>query len=207
MCQGALADEGEEGNEFIGDDDGGGASQSGGAGVAPEHARPGSNPASEQQHTSHADGWPAAGPGPGSDPSTWPQQGGPASSSRPSESSAADAAVAPSASGRAAALELYRRGPGAAKAQLLNDNHAKMRAAKRAARELALQLNGLKQEIDALKGDAAALRAARLERGGDEAQVRAERSRRGTGPPQDGPVPRSLERGGLCCVARPSTVL
>ena len=175
---------GDEGHEYIGDEEGGGASQSGGAGVAPEHARPGLHQASQQQRQQLASAdeqWAAAGPGPGSvsDPTFWPQQhqaldqqqqrdpgGGARGAQRTSSSSAADAA-----GDRASALERYRLGPGAASAQLLNENHAKMRAAKRAARDLALQLNGVKQELDGLKEVAGGLRAARLERGGAEAQV------------------------------------
>lgn len=92
--------------------------------------------------------------------------GGPKVASR-----TAAAAAAPPLLDKAAALERYRQGPGAGKAQLLNDNHSKMRAVKRGARELALKLNGLKKEIDNLKEAAGEIKAAWLAREGKGAQV------------------------------------
>ncbi|KAI8477017.1 MAG: P-loop containing nucleoside triphosphate hydrolase protein [Monoraphidium minutum] len=170
----------------IGEEEGGAASQSGGAGIAPEHARPGSTPQQQAEWQRALEGvqWgAAAGPGPGSaaaDASGWPAaQGGAFPPALPRSSAASDTAAGGAAlggggaAGRAAALERYRLGPGAEKAALLNANHAKMRAAKRDARGLALALNGLKAELDAAKDAAGALRAARLERGGEEAQVAA----------------------------------
>jgi hypothetical protein len=71
----------------------------------------------------------------------------------------------------AVATASYRAGPGAEKAQLLNDNHAKMVTAKRRQKELALALNATKGRIDALRQQQEQLKAARLAEGGEDAQV------------------------------------
>jgi hypothetical protein len=44
-------------------------------------------------------------------------------------------------------LAAYRVGPGAGRARLLNDNHNRLRAAKRRRAMLAEQLNKLKSEV------------------------------------------------------------
>lgn len=106
--------------------------------AAPDHARPSSygglssssGGAAADTHLSHC-----AGPGPGS-----------------LAAAEGDAAAAAVVSGggvpdREAALALYRAGPGAGRAQVLNDNHGRLKAAKRKRQLLAEQLNGLKAEV------------------------------------------------------------
>jgi hypothetical protein len=54
----------------------------------------------------------------------------------------------------------------------LNDNHAKMRTAKRRAKELALALNDTKRQIDDLTAECQEQAQERLAKGGEDAQVR-----------------------------------
>jgi hypothetical protein len=161
-------------DHYIGEDDSAaGPSQSGGAGIAPAAARPGGAQSNaEAGALSHSAGpfeqWPSA---------EGATDGDCSSSGRPPPGWR-------SPGDKDSALERYRAGPGAPKARLLNDNHARMRAARRAARELAVALNALKRELDGAKEVAQAAAAARLALGGDEAQVDLQ----GTGSP-DGSLP------------------
>lgn len=138
--------------EGVGDVDG--REQAGGAGVAPDNARPA------------ADG-----------------DGGSSSmeerllSAQSAGTSGAAAAAAPAVhlSGpppdKRQALEDYRSGPGAAKSQLLAENRAKLRSSRKHAKELGLAVNGAKRELDALKSREEALKKQRADQGGDGAQV------------------------------------
>lgn len=72
---------------------------------------------------------------------------------------------------RAAALELYRSGPGAQHAAVLNDNHARLKAAKHRARELGLALNSLKAQLDEARARQEACKAARQEAGNQAPEV------------------------------------
>jgi hypothetical protein len=55
--------------------------------------------------------------------------------------------------------------------QLLNGNHAKMKAARKQAKDLALVLNALKSQIDDLKVQQEQLKSQRLAGGGETALV------------------------------------
>ncbi|GBF93731.1 kinesin [Raphidocelis subcapitata] len=149
QAQAAGASEGGAWRGYVGEEEARGASQSGGAGIAPDDARPGA-------------GAPGAAPRAGAAPAPAAEAATPPPPPPPLARGSEDAAEA---------LERFRAGPGADKARLLGENAAKARAARRAARDLALQLNGLKRGIDEAKAAAEAARAARLERGGEEAQV------------------------------------
>ncbi|WIA42241.1 hypothetical protein OEZ86_008258 [Tetradesmus obliquus] len=59
-------------------------------------------------------------------------------------------------------LEVYRAGPGAERAALVNDNHSRLKAAKRRARELAQALNSCKLRLDEARGQQEAAKQARL---------------------------------------------
>jgi hypothetical protein len=48
---------------------------------------------------------------------------------------------------REEALVAFRAGPGAGQAKLVNDNHARLRAAKKRRQAVAEQLNGLKAQV------------------------------------------------------------
>ncbi|KAF6252219.1 hypothetical protein COO60DRAFT_545657 [Scenedesmus sp. NREL 46B-D3] len=59
-------------------------------------------------------------------------------------------------------LEVYRSGPGAERAALVNDNHSRLKAARRRARELAQALNTCKLQLDEARGQQEQARQARL---------------------------------------------
>ena len=170
---------------WVGDDDedaSQAARQSGGVGVAPEHARPGSQgdgaawqqQQQQQQQQGRQRGsfdneQPAAGASGASLAPSGYSTPGPARASAIGEVGASSSDGGGLEDAVAALLEEFRAGPGAAKAQLLVANRAKTRAAKRAARDAALTLNALKAEIDAAAAAAGAARAERLARAGGDA--------------------------------------
>jgi hypothetical protein len=129
----------------VGDDDGSFAElQHHAACAAPDDARPSSygdlSTSSADRDTSAtpyyaqaaAAGAAAAGVGPGS-------------------AATAAAAAAGGMLDRETALLLYREGPGATRASVLNDNHSRLKAAKRRRQLLAEQLNGLKAQVGGSK--------------------------------------------------------
>lgn len=138
-------------HEYVGDD-GGEHVQSGGVGVAPEGARP---DAPGEQGVDGDDAATAAGPGPGS------HTGAAAACTTPQNGRHHDATAAATPD-RKAALEAYRKGPGEAKSQLLADNSIKLKKVKQRSKELALEINTIKHDIDAVKARADELKAARL---------------------------------------------
>ncbi|GAX77459.1 hypothetical protein CEUSTIGMA_g4903.t1 [Chlamydomonas eustigma] len=70
------------------------------------------------------------------------------------------------------ALQEYKSsGPGAAKAALLDDNHARLKSSKRRAKELGLSINAAKKDLDHLKALSESLRAERQAKTGEGSQV------------------------------------
>eukprot|EP00879_Flechtneria_rotunda_P029597 GHRR01032021.1.p1 GENE.GHRR01032021.1~~GHRR01032021.1.p1 ORF type:complete len:336 (+),score=151.73 GHRR01032021.1:729-1736(+) len=123
------------------------------AAAAPDNARPAAY-GQEQQRTQQNAGDSsddAAGPGPLSAMLNQPHSQHAAVHRHQTGLHGAANGVAAVVPDKAAALELYRSGSGAERAQVLNDNHGRLRTAKRRAKELALALNGLKYELDNLK--------------------------------------------------------
>ncbi|KAK9816474.1 hypothetical protein WJX72_000729 [[Myrmecia] bisecta] len=119
-------------DSFVGDLEGE-EDQQMGLGVAPPDARPGqSSGAAGAASTSGREA------GIGDFVCSAAPDTGPASSSTP-------------APDRKQAFEDYKKGPGAVKLQLLTDNKAKLKLAKRRAKELGLSINAIKQQMDALK--------------------------------------------------------
>lgn len=159
-------------HEYVGDVED--AAQSGGVGVAPDDARPGSVTAGSDSSATADQSWPVLLTESGS--------AAPSSAVADSRSSAsATAGPGPGSArssqgavlGHTQALEVYRAGPGAAKAALLNDNHAKMKAVKRQAKELALHINGLKREMDDLKDRAEQLKLERQAKQEEGEEIKA----------------------------------
>ena len=72
---------------------------------------------------------------------------------------------------RRVALEDYKAGPGLLKAGLLAENRAKLKGAKKQAKELALGINAIKRELDVLKAKSEEQKRARQAGAGDGAQV------------------------------------
>jgi len=91
-----------------------------------------------------------------------------AAAAGPGPSSLAAAAAAAGAAGvldRDAALVVYRAGPGSDLARVLNDNHSRLKGAKRRRQQLSEELNGLKGRLDGLLGQQQELKQRRLQRG------------------------------------------
>ncbi|KAG2446184.1 hypothetical protein HXX76_000777 [Chlamydomonas incerta] len=127
----------------------------GGAGVAPDAARPSSSSGGDDggsglaerllsQQNAGGSGRPAAGGGAGS------------------------GVVAPD---RATALEDYKAGPGALKAQLLAENRTRLKTGRGRAKELALAVNAAKRELDGLKKREEQLKGQRVQQQGEGSQV------------------------------------
>ncbi|GLC35984.1 hypothetical protein PLESTB_000526100 [Pleodorina starrii] len=139
------------------------AERLGGAGVAPDDARPVSMGGMED-----------GGGGMSLAERLLSQQGagtsggGAAARSGPGAAAGGAGVVAPD---RPTALEDYKAGPGALKARLLADNRAKLRASRSRAKELGLAVNGAKRELDGLKARGEELRRQRVAQQGEGSQV------------------------------------
>ena len=138
-----------------------GEDQSSGVGIAPDNARPGGDLGPSRSSSSSRQEHPAS-----SSRAAAGSEDGLGSSEGPMLRSLTDGP-----GGTEAALQAFKAGPGAFKVQLLNGNHAKMKAARKQAKDLALALNALKSQIDELKGQQEELKVQRLASGEDAAQV------------------------------------
>lgn len=113
--------------------------------VAPDHAGPGNEGAS-----------PAPPPPPNTSGSSH-QASSPSTSSKSGQPK-----------DRQEALEIYRKGPGAQKTGLLEDNKARLRNGKKRAKDLGLSINSTKKELDILKSRHESLREQRQGKEGAE---------------------------------------
>ncbi|PNW77229.1 hypothetical protein CHLRE_10g427750v5 [Chlamydomonas reinhardtii] len=127
----------------------------GGAGVAPDAARPGSSSGGDDAGSGLAE--------------RLLSQQATGSSGRPAVGGGASTAVV--APDRATALEDYKAGPGALKAQLLAENRTRLKTGRGRAKELALAVNAAKRELDGLKKREEQLKGQRVQQQGEGSQV------------------------------------
>ncbi|GIL43450.1 hypothetical protein Vafri_920 [Volvox africanus] len=127
----------------------------GGAGMAPDDARPGSMGSIED-----------GGGGSSLAERLLSQQGTGTSAAAAGMASAG--VVAPD---RLTALEDYKAGPGALKARLLAENRAKLKTSRTRAKELGLAVNASKRELDSLKAREEELKRQRVQQQGEGSQV------------------------------------
>ncbi|GIL72545.1 hypothetical protein Vretimale_4317 [Volvox reticuliferus] len=129
----------------------------GGAGVAPDDARPSSMGGIED-----------GGGGSSLAERLLSQQGTGTSAAAAGMAAASAGVVAPD---RLTALEDYKAGPGALKARLLAENRTKLKTSRTRAKELGLAVNATKRELDSLKAREEELKRQRVQQQGEGSQV------------------------------------